>query len=64
MTNEAGAEKKAPKKGTPTLQAALLLMVIGATLAVAGGSGIAWVFIGGGLVCGVVGLIQKDSAPR
>jgi len=62
MTNEPAAETKAPKKGTPTLQAALLLLIIGVTLAVAGGSGIAWVFIAGGLICGVVGLIQKDSS--
>jgi hypothetical protein len=64
MTNESMTEKKSPAKGTPTLQAALLLLVIGVVLAVAGGSGIAWVFIAGGLICGVVGLIQKDSAPR
>jgi len=39
-----------------------LLLIIGVTLAVAGGSGIAWIFIAGGLICGVVGLIQKDSS--
>lgn len=62
MTNESDTDKKTPAKGTPTLQAALLLLIIGIVLAMAGGSGIAWIFIGGGLVCGVVGLIQKDSA--
>jgi len=64
MTNDAAKEKKAPAKGTPTLQAALLLLIIGVTFAIVGGSGIAWLFIGGAIVCGIVGLIQKDSAPR
>jgi len=64
MTNEPAPEAKLPRKGTPTLQAALLLGIIGVVLAVAGGSGIAWIFIAGGLICGVVGLIQKDSARR
>jgi hypothetical protein len=61
MTNEPATEKKVPARGTPTLQAALLLGVIGVVLAIAGGSGIAWIFLTGAGICAVVGLIQKDS---
>jgi hypothetical protein len=64
MTNEPATTRKAPKKGSSTLQAALLLGIIGVVLAIAGGSGIAWLFLVGAGVCAVVGLIQKDSAPR
>lgn len=64
MTNETGTTKRAPAKGTSTLQAALLLFIIGAILGFAGSGPLAWIFIPGAIVCAIVGLIQKDSAPR
>jgi hypothetical protein len=63
MTGE-NDTKKAPAKGTPTLQAALLLFVIGAGMAIVGGGALGWIFILGAIACAIVGLIQKDSAPR
>lgn len=62
MTNETEATKKTPAKGTPTLQAALLLFIIGAVMGFAGSAVLAWVFILGAVACAVVGIIQKDSA--
>lgn len=59
-----GETKKAPAKGTATLQAALLLFIIGAVLAIAGAGGIGGIFILGAIACAVVGLIQKDSAAK
>lgn len=64
MSNELRESKKAPKKGTSTLQMALLLFIIGAVTGVAGSAPLAWIFLLGAAACAVVGLIQKDSAPR
>jgi hypothetical protein len=64
MKDKMGDLTKAPAKGTPTLQAALLLLVIGAVIAIAGAAGLGGVFILGAVACGIVGLIQRDSAPR
>lgn len=63
MTGEKDT-KKAPSKGTPTLQAALLLFVIGVVMAIAGAGGLGGIFILGAVACAIVGLIQKESAPR
>jgi len=60
-TNETEA-KRPTKKGTPTLQAALLLFIIGAVMGLAGSAPLAWIFILGAAACAVVGLIQKDSS--
>ncbi|AYN57853.1 hypothetical protein HOU49_gp17 [Arthrobacter phage Eileen] len=62
MTDD--TEKKAPAKGKSTLQAALLLLVIGAAALVAGIGPMAGLFLVGGFACGIVGLIQRDSAAR
>jgi hypothetical protein len=58
----AGETKRAPKKGTSTLQAALLLFIIGAVMGIAGSAPLAWIFILGAAACAIVGLIQKDSS--
>jgi hypothetical protein len=62
--NGENTDKKAQANGTPTLQAALLLLVIGIVMAVAGAGGLGGLFILGAVACGIVGLIQKDSAAR
>lgn len=62
MTSETEPRKKTPKKGTSTLQMALLLFIIGAVLGLAGSAPLAWIFLLGAAACAVVGLIQKDSA--
>jgi len=64
MSNEAGTTKRTPKKGTSTLQMALLLFIIGAVTGLAGSAPLAWIFLLGSAACAVVGLIQKDSAPH
>jgi len=63
MTGESDT-KKTPAKGTPTLQAALLLFIVGAVLAIAGGGFMGGLFIFGAVACAIVGLIQKDSAAK
>jgi hypothetical protein len=57
-------DKQAPVKGKSTLQAALLLIVIGVAALLFGIGGLAGLFLLGGFVCGIVGLIQRDSAAR
>jgi len=59
-----GETKKATAKGTPTLQAALLLFIVGGVLAIAGAGALGGIFIFGAIACAIVGLIQKDSAAK
>jgi hypothetical protein len=63
MTNKAGEEKKAPAKGSATLKAALLLLVLGIVVMAMGAQG-GNLFILAAIVCAVVGGIQKRSAPN
>jgi len=63
MTNKAGAEKKAPKKGYVAKQVGGLAMIVGILFAVFSGSftAIAAILFFGGLIALIVGIAQRDT---
>ena len=63
MTNEAGADKKAPKKGYVAKQVGGLAMIVGILFAVFSGSftAIAAILFFGGLIALIVGIAQRDT---
>jgi len=63
MTNEAGATKKAHKKGYPARLVGGLLMVLGVVISAAAGAftPFAAALFFGGLITLIVGLAQRDT---
>ena len=63
MTNEAGATKKAHKKGYVAKQLGGLAMIVGVLFAIFSGSftAVAAVLFFGGLIALIVGIAQRDT---
>lgn len=61
MTNKAGEEKKAPAPGRATLQAALVLLVLGVVTLAMGATGTGLFFVAA-VACAIVGGIQRRAA--